>query len=232
MRRGFVGFSTVWAMMSFAPALAVAGPAFTEPPSDAGSRKSSAADASGGVGQPGTISGMLSGTSAARGLPDFEDMYIINITEPGTWLATTSPAHGRGLGFADFDSVLWLFDFNDERGLLANDNADASLPGARLLNMSTDGTGVSISVPGLYLLAISVKGRMPLDPGGNPIFQLLTPTEVSGPDGSTLPLETWAGTPLSPLPGSYRIDIVPAPGAAAVILLGLARSARRRRSPV
>lgn len=209
---------------------ALAGPAYTEPPPDAGDRKNSAADASGFIGA-GTISGTLSGTGMVLGLPDFEDMYIINIAAPGLWQASTSPAAGNGQGFAEFDSVLWLFRFSDERGLLANDDAFAPpLSGGSLLrSMATDGTPIIIDAPGLYLLAISPRGRVPIDPNGTALFNFGSPTEISGPDGSQLPLAGWAGTPDAMLPGDYTIEIIPSPGSGAFAFgVGLAFMRRRR----
>lgn len=194
---------------------ALAGPAFTEPPMDAGSSKATAADAS-GIAASGTISGTLTGTTLVRGVPDFEDMYIISIHQPGRWQVSTTPITGRHLGFAEFNSVLWLFQFSDERGRLAND--DAFPPpgdvGARFRNMATDGTSLTITAPGLYLLAVSVQGRIPVDQFNNPLFHFALPTEVSGPDGSTLPLHHWVGVPEVEIPGSYTIEITvpPCPG--------------------
>ncbi|HVZ92907.1 MAG TPA: hypothetical protein VG797_00200 [Phycisphaerales bacterium] len=203
----------VTAMLS---ARAVAGPEYTEPPGDAGSTKASAASATMIPGS-GHITGSLSGValvSEVRGAPDFEDMYIIEIQQPGRWQVTTSPLVGRHSAFAEFDSVLWLFEYEDERGLLANHDRAASDQGARLRNFSTDGTGIVVDEPGLYLLAISVVGRRPVDMNGQPLFQFLSTTEVSGPDGSPLPLHHWMGSPVNQTPGSYVIEISvpPCPG--------------------
>ncbi|HVZ92908.1 MAG TPA: hypothetical protein VG797_00205 [Phycisphaerales bacterium] len=213
---------------------ALAGPEYTEPPGDAGNRKATATDVSMLIGA-GHISGALTGVGSMLGTPpDFEDMYIINITQPGQWLATTSPLVPDPLnpptgGHAEFDSVLWLFEFTDERGLLANNTFMPGDTGARLINQSTDGTGVTISVPGLYLLAISVAGRTPVDFNGTPIFEFVGPNEISGPDGSMLPLDHWVGQPSSPIPGQYTILIVPSPGGAGILaFLSVAAIWRRR----
>lgn len=213
---------------------ALGGPAYTEPPSDAGDRKSSAADASAFIGA-GTISGTLSGTGMVLGLPDFEDMYVINIAAPGVWQASTSPAAGNGRGFAEFDSVLWLFRFSDERGLLANDDAfpPPLAGGSRLTAAATDGTPLIIDAPGLYLLAISPRGRVPVDANGTALFNFGSPTEISGPDGSQLPLAGWAGSPDAMLSGDYTIEIIPSPGSGAFALgVGLAFMRRRRATRV
>lgn len=204
------------------PSFALAGPDFTEPPPDAGSSKATAADATGITGS-GSISGTLSGTAIVRGEdgsntqglpPDFEDMYIIRIQQPGRWQVTTSPLVGRGQGFAAFDSVLYVFRFSDERGILANDDIFVGSHESRLRNMANDGTSAMINTPGMYLLAISVKGRVPVSQAMLPIFIIDNPTEVSGPDGSTLPLQQWVGPPVSLIPGDYTIEISvpPCPG--------------------
>ncbi len=209
------------AALSTTPTLALAGPAYTEPPPDSGSSKATAADATSITGS-GTISGTLSGTAIAREggsntqgpPPDFEDMYIIRIQQPGRWQVTTSPNVGRGQGFAAFDSVLYLFRFSDERGVLANDDIFMGQQESRFRNVATDGTSFTINTPGMYLLAISVKGRVPISQSGQPIFVFSVPTEVSGADGSTLPLQQWVGPPVTQIPGDYTIEISvpPCPG--------------------
>lgn len=204
------------------PSLALAGPAYTEPPPDVGGTKAGAGDATGITGS-GTISGTLSGTAIVRGEsgnntqglpPDFEDMFIIRIQQPGRWQVSTSPNVGRGQGFAAFDSVLYVFRFSDERGILANDDIFSGSHESRLRNMANDGTSAMINTPGMYLLAISVKGRIPVSQAMIPIFNFATPTEVSGPDGSTLPLQQWVGPPATLVPGDYTIEISvpPCPG--------------------
>lgn len=195
----------VWSLMGIILATpSYAGPEYIEP-GDAGSSKATAADASMVIGS-GHINGALNG-AIIRGIPDFEDMYIINITTPGRWQASTSPVVGGGTGAADFNSVLWLFDFETESGLLANDNVFSGQIGARLRNFSTDGTPININTPGLYLLAVSVRGRFPVNQFGQPLFIFGSATEVSGPDGSTLPRVQWLGTPDTPFPGEYIIEV-------------------------
>ncbi|MHC4210011.1 MAG: hypothetical protein ACYSWT_09905 [Planctomycetota bacterium] len=56
--------------------------------------------------------------------------------------------------------------------------------GSTMGNVSTDGTDIEITQPGLYLLAITVTPRQPVS-GGAAIFYFPTSntTEVSGPDG-------------------------------------------------
>lgn len=72
------------------------------------------------------IKGQLAG-GLPSGLPDVEDMYLIQIVDPESFCATTNPFFGEG-AFADFDSRLYLFSV-DAKGLLGNDNSGTSTSG-------------------------------------------------------------------------------------------------------
>ena len=178
-----------------------------------------------GVTQLSTISGTLNALSG-----DLEDLYVIRIDAPLTFSITT--------GSADFDSVLYLFNItiNDEAlGLLGNDDQATGNNLPRLVGAATDGTGVVVSSPGDYLLAVTGRGRIPLSATG-PIFNLASLTEISGADGpgGLNALSGWTGEGDT---GSYNIDLVdinfpryPAPGTiAAPIMIALAAGRRRRR---
>ena len=168
---------------------AQAGPDFIEgmcSGGQAGSGPSSSCPVT-GTGPLNSISGNTSVPFA--GVPDLEDMYLIFISDPVMFSATTlGPAPG-------FNTQLWLFRADpggalDGLGLLANDDASAADEASLLLPMSTDGTGIALTTAGLYYLAISGggppgvpdPGRFPIA-GGLPIFDLVSPTEISGPDG-------------------------------------------------
>lgn len=179
-----------------------------------------------GVTSLGSISGSL---AFGFGVSDYEDLYYFSVLDPGSFSIAPS--------FATFNPVLYLFNLtvnNEALGLLANDDMseESNLP--RLVSMSDDGTGVMVTQPGDYLLAITGAGRYPVSRTG-PIFNLASPLEISGPDGpgGLNPLEGWAGEGER---GDYRVVMigtdfpaVPAPGAAGVFLLAAAGAARRRR---
>lgn len=179
-----------------------------------------------GVQELNSIAGVL---ADGLGQPDYEDMYFIRVLDPG--------AFSLSMAFADFNAVLYLFNMtvnNELYGLLANDNMneETTLPG--LASMSTDGTGVIITRPGDYLVAVAGAGRVPVSRSG-PMFNLATPTEISGADGAggINPLSGWTGTGER---GRYRLTlestdfpITPAPSAGLVVGAGLLAVLRRRR---
>jgi hypothetical protein len=174
----------------------------------------------------GSISGNL---TVGLGVNDYEDLYVFNVTDPGEF--SVMPA------FADFNATLYLFNLTvngEALGLLGNDDSGEDNPLPRLVAMADDGTGVQISRPGDYLLAVTGFGRVPVSRTG-PIFDLESPTEISGPDGigGLNPLAGWEGVGEQ---GHYTLMITagdfpttPAPGAAAIFLLGAGMATRRRR---
>lgn len=179
-----------------------------------------------GVTRLGTISGRLGNAVIGE---DFEDLYYINVLEPLEFTLTT--------GNADFDPVLYLFSLtvnNELFGRLANDNANGETNIPMLMSMSNDGTGVVITQPGDYVIAIAGAGRVPVSRTG-PIFDIESPTEVSGPDGvgGLNPLEGWTGVGQT---GSYRVELTstdfpatPTPGAAGLMIPAGILLLRRRR---
>lgn len=179
-----------------------------------------------GVDQLGTIAGDL---NAGVGVPDYEDLYFFRVTDPGTFSLTVESAN--------FNAVLYLFDItvnNELYGRLGNDNAGGESLLPRITGSATDATGVQITRAGDYVLAVVGAGRVPVSRTG-PIFNLASPTEISGPDGAggLNPLDHWEGLGEH---GQYRIvleecdfPITPAPGSAVVGLMGLGCLARRRR---
>ena len=221
---------TAGALVLIAGASAVAGPDWIER-GDAGSSVGTAQIPvrPDGATALNSISGTLTGPSDQRGVGDFEDMYIISISNPGTFSLT--------LINADFNPVFYLFNLtlaNQAYGLLANDDANAQTNIPALTNAATDATGVVITAPGDYLLAITGKGDSPLSITG-PIFNIASPDEISGPDGvgGYNPLLGWTGGGEW---GNYNFAIVgtdfpttPTPGAAGVFGLAGAAMLRRRR---
>ncbi|MEQ9616737.1 MAG: hypothetical protein RLN60_01740 [Phycisphaerales bacterium] len=184
--------------------LAIAGPVWCEPsPGDAGSLPASA-NSTKGAGMNAVIKGTLTGFmpftvrgSAERGEPlpaDFEDMYLIRIVDPINFVASTVDSI-PGMQ-TSFDSQLFLFDFQG-RGVLANrDDPMTAAGGATLLANSNDGSGASVSQPGLYYLAISGQLNDPINEAGMPIFDFGDPHEISGPDGvmaNQRRVDSWVG---------------------------------------
>lgn len=175
-----------------------------------------------------SISGVLTGSG--DGVTDFEDMYYFRVTDPGSFQIRPQ--------FTDFDAVLYLFNITvngEALGLLANndENANSSVP--RLLAASTDGSGVELTQPGDYLLAICAVGRFPVSRTGR-IFNIASPTEISGPDGpgGLNPLEGWGGEAIG---GNYTLVLtssdfprIPAPGAGVLLAAGAMLAARRKRA--
>lgn len=221
--------SVAAAMVAICSAVAFAGPDWQEgrlTGIDAGSFVNSA-EITLGVGQINTISGTLQGLSAF-GDGDFEDMYIIRVAEPTTFFFEVQNA--------SFDSALYLFNItqaNEAFGLLAADDT-VDFPGTRLVGSSTDGSLAQLTNPGVYALAITFAGNVPVSRSGD-IFSFTTPTEISGPDGpgGINPHNGW-DRKVEFSGGDYEVMMdgidfvdVPAPGALglAVGLLGL----RRRR---
>ncbi len=193
-----------------AAAPADAGPNFREGQcnGDAGSDPSGACAVRGVGGNVASISSTTT-LGFGPGTADREDMYLIFISDPANFSLSVGPGTG-------FDTQLWLFRAEpripmiDGFGLLANDDVSAVDAGAMLGPMSDDGTGISLTTPGLYYLAVSGgsgvlglpgDGRIPFAAPGPqavgplPIFEFLFPTEISGPDGlgGGLPIFDWLG---------------------------------------
>ncbi len=170
-----------------------AGPDFVEgmcPGGQAGSGPSGACSVI-GVGNVLSISGNIS-APFGPGAADLEDMYLILITDP---LAFSASTVGPGTAF---DTQLWLFLADpggvlDGTGLLGNNDVSAVDDASMLGPMSNDGTGIVLT-GGLYYLAISggsapppppfQSGRFPIVLGLGNIFDfMMDPTQISGPDG-------------------------------------------------
>jgi hypothetical protein len=208
---------------SVAPALA--GPDWVEGGIDAGSTVGGAQKTT-GTGPIHRISGSLSGSRAV----DFEDMYLITITDPVNFSMTLTPSPG-------LDAQLFLFNVtqaNEAFGLLANDNTSPSNLTPTLLPNATDGTFAGVHNPGVYAVAVAGAGRYPVSVSGA-IFFYASSTEISGPDGpgGINPHMGWEGPGSG---GTYGIDVIgvgfyqtPAPGSAALLALGAGVFARRRR---
>lgn len=222
---------TLTIAMGTLAASAIAGPDWIED-GDAGSTLGDAQDAT-SVGELQTIAGTLGGV-------DTEDVYKLVILNGDNIGGTVQFGLTLDSGpDQNFNPALWLFD-SEGFGVLGNDD-DPILggPDARLTTPSTDGVTLLLP-PGIYFLAITESGNVPLsfrenlglgDSGGTfeEIFSFDSSTEVSGPDGigADNPLAAWTGG--EGTAGGYGIDITPTPGSAAVFAFaGVAMSRRRR----
>lgn len=206
--------------------IAVAGPDWVET-GDAGSAVITAQRPVGIVGAAiHSISGTLQGTSFA---PDFEDCYIIKITDPATFTMKATSAN--------FNPQMFLFNITlagGAYGLLANNDQTASNNLPMLGNTSNDGTNVQVTLPGDYMISITGFNRVPVSTTGA-IFNQATLTEVSGPDGpgGFNAMTGWSGTGET---GNYDIVLTgagfpdaPAPGSAVLLVLGGLTMGRRKR---
>lgn len=207
MNRSRITLCSALTMLA-APVVAHAGPVWDEI-GDAGS-ETIASQTTDGNGKITAVRGELT-TSLLRGLPDTEDLYLIRICDPAGFAASLLDDDG---GMATFNSQLFLFKPDPSFplvafGLLANDDAFGGTPDAKLLPLSTDDSGAALVTPGLYYLGISVADRDPASAGG-PIFDQVTFSEISGPDGDggASPLLGFGG-PAGPVisPGTYFIAL-------------------------
>ncbi|MFQ5411269.1 MAG: DUF6531 domain-containing protein, partial [Phycisphaerae bacterium] len=163
---------------------------------DAGSLPDSAQPVFGG-GPLGAIDGMT-------GPADFEDMYLIEITDPDNFSISTSP--GFIGGGATFDSQLFLFDMMGF-GLAANDDCpfDPGMGnGSCISNVGPAGLGL-ITQPGQYFVAVSGVNDDPFSPTGD-IFDQNPLNEITGPDGvgGMDPIIGWNGFGQN---GMYTIQV-------------------------
>lgn len=213
----------VVAALALAAQSAVAGPDWAEH-GDAGSTLFTAQQTL-GSGTIHSISGTLGGGVGLVG--DFEDMYLVRVNDPVNFSMTVSGA--------SFDAQIFVFNVTlagEAFGLIANDNTLSSNQ-PHVGPLATDGTGAALKFPGVYAIAISGAGRVPTSLNG-PIFNFVSPTEISGPDGpgGINPHTGWSGEGQT---GGYNILVtgvgfydVPAPGTG-TLLLGAAIAAGRWR---
>lgn len=203
---------------------ASAGPDWTEV-GDAGNFFQSA-QIPAGNGDIHTISGTLGGEGET---PDYDDMYLIGVSEPTTFsLQLSNP---------DFDAQLFVFNITLSGGLLGllgNDDAGPGTTAPLLTAVATDGSNAVLDLPGDYLICVTGKGRNPTSAGGL-IFDFQDPFEVSGADGpgGLLRHTGWEGVGET---GDYSVMMdgtifpeVPAPSGLALLgVAGLAVNRRRR----
>jgi len=198
--------------------VAWAGPEWVEQ-GDAG-RLVDGAQSTTGSGSVSKIRGTLTGEIAANAGPsqsDYHDMYVIFISDPQNFTATTTVEPD---GPTQFDSRLFLFRL-DGNGLLGNDDTviitsvvnmgGGVVDGSFLTNSATDGSGIVVTEPGLYVLAITNFAEYPTSGEfNNRIFEFDSNTEISGPDGpgGGSPISNWENNLdkfVGGLSGNYEI---------------------------
>ncbi len=203
-----------------------------------GATHAESGDAGDGTGGAFQIAGVVPGdpltsiTGATSGAGnDFVDAYLIEITDPAQFFATTTSGTG-------FDTMLYLFGTGGN-GLLANDDVSGSIL-STLGNTSDDGTGVVVGV-GQYILAVTGFQMDPVNTLGQKLFDIPigSLTEVSGPDGAggADPATDWQDNTVlgGAATGAYTItlrgvNVVPTPGVVGIAgVAGLGVGVRRRR---
>lgn len=180
-----------------APSISLAGPDWVEE-TDAGSLPPTS-QAPKGNGPISSIAGSLLAVTAAGGA-DMEDMYTIFIHDPANFVAQTTIT-----GSATFDTQLWLFNVN-QRAVLANDDITFGQPGSRISSPANDGTGQTISAPGVFFLAVTGYNNDPVNAFNSALFNQATRIEISGPDGpaGSFPIAGWGTSNES---GTYVIRL-------------------------
>jgi hypothetical protein len=123
------------------------------------------------------------------------DMYVICITDPASFSATT-------VGSAGFDTQLWLFRC-DGTGVVHNDDA----VGTTVTQSRIDNSTNCIQQGGIYLLAISRYNLDPVDASGQLIWNDSPFRAVRCPDGpgAANPIADWTGSTTAA--GRYIIQL-------------------------
>jgi hypothetical protein len=121
------------------------------------------------------------------------DMYVICITDPASFSATT-------VGSTGFDTQLWLFRC-DGTGVVHNDDCGTSLQSC--IDNSTN----CIQQGGIYLLAISRYNLDPVDASGQLIWNNTPFGSIRCPDGpgAANPIAGWTGSTTAA--GRYIIQL-------------------------
>jgi hypothetical protein len=126
---------------------------------------------------------------------DDVDMYVICITDPANFVAST-------VGTTTWDTQLWLFRC-DGTGVVHNDDA----VGTTVLQSRIDNSTNCIQQGGIYLLAISRWNRDAVDSQGQRLWNDSPFRSLRCPDGpgAANPVAGWTGT--TPAGGRYIISL-------------------------
>lgn len=218
---------------------AIAGPDWDEGPTDAGSTLGTA-QVINTTGAVNTITGKLTGTALLAG--DYQDCFLIQISDPTVFSLSTSPGVGGAPGF---NPMMFLFRVDQFQGqtvakaiMANNDKAPGDLQ-AGLQRYTNDGSGTFLNDPGLYLIAISGFGSQPINASGQFLFnqEFLSPGVIAGPNPSQQMTDyLLAGWAADGSYGTYTMTVsgvsgtqAPAPGALSLIALGGLMRRRRQR---
>lgn len=138
----------------FAGGWSAFGPDWEEGKTDAGDTLATAMAIMAPPGNPplNSIAGCLGCTG---GEVDFEDLYVITISDPSTFFASTVTIDG---GATTFDSKLLVFDASG-RAILGNDDVTPLDSASRIEAEASEECPWAITEPGLYFLAITSSGR-------------------------------------------------------------------------
>ncbi|MBL8059880.1 MAG: PEP-CTERM sorting domain-containing protein [Chthonomonas sp.] len=170
----------------------------------------------------------ITGTRAGATANERADLYLIEIKDANSFIASTDAADG---GAATFDTRLMLFRL-DGTGVVFNDDTPAGVGPSRINNST------SLITAGYYLLGIDAySGSAGPSSAGGLIWGLGSPwTTIKAPDGAGAAgaLTGW-GTGAGGGTGTYTIALtgasaVPEPTTMAALGLGLAAVVRRRRN--
>ncbi len=159
------------------------------------------------------------------------DMYVIQITDPDGFSASTNGDSGGLGGGATFDTQLWLLSASGA-GIVANDDSVFERPYHSAISLqTTDGTDAPSLSVGPYLLAVSAFDTDPQGATGR-IFSQARFTEISGPDGGGVPSDIvgWNEENLS-APGNYSIFLTGASGVMSAPLNEVAVTSSESKSP-
>jgi hypothetical protein len=124
------------------------------------------------------------------------DMFCITVTDEDTFSATT-------VGGTTLDTQLWLFD-HDGMGIAFNDDD----PGGAGLQSTV--TGMFISAPGTYYIAVSTYDWDAIDAAGSALWEDAPWNVERAPDGpgAANPVASWGGSTAHS--GPYTITLTSA----------------------
>lgn len=223
--------------LSFA-SCAFAGPDWDEGGVDAGSTLGTA-QVINHTGTLNTITGRLNGTALVGS--DFQDCFLIEISDPTVFSLTTSAGVGGPPGF---DPMMFLFRVDNLKGqlvakaIMANNDKSAGNPQAALGRETNDGSQTVIGQAGLYMIAISGFGSQPVNAQGQFLFNqaFLQPGVIAGPSRDPQIADyLLSGWNTDGAYGNYTMTVqgvsgtqLPAPGAFTLLALGGLVGRRRR----
>lgn len=175
-----------------------------------------------------TITGRIAG-DLSDGPTDFQDVYRLVVSDPGTFLVDLTNAPGGGS--ATFDTCLYLFD---EAGFarLANNDAAPGQTGSLLRNLANDGSNYRLTDPGVYFLVVCGFPSQPVRDGEFVFNQAFLEAGIIATGSGNAPWTLGWNQPGAI--GDYSIRVtgiagVPSPGAAIPLLAAGLMGRRRRR---